>query len=198
LKHFRHPRNRSFPPDACWIAGAMVFQMPNSSPWFKEKEQITAKLVAFLEGTLGENGLFELSEPGGKGSIRRRIGGISHLPRFRQFQAPDVDFGSDRLFNGHRLNPRPQLLRANLLGPYNAKPPFVVPVLQDHDFTGLERSMESPQLRPDRTDINSVSERSFAVVGALQAEAQRQDHLRPYIALFPSTQHRSTVCSELK
>jgi hypothetical protein len=73
-----------------------------------------------------------------------------------------------------------------------------VPVLQDNDFTRLERCMESTQLRSDRTDINRVGERSFVVLRTLQAQAQRQDHLRPYIALFPSTQHRSIVCSELK
>jgi hypothetical protein len=31
------------------------------------------------------------------------------------------------------------------------------------------------------------------VVGALQAEAHRQDHLRPYITLFPGKLHRSTI-----
>jgi hypothetical protein len=38
-----------------------------------------------------------------------------------------------------------------------------------------------------------VGECSFTgtVVRALQAEAQRQDHLRPYITLFPSRRHRS-------
>jgi hypothetical protein len=60
LKHFRHPRHRSFTADACWIAGAMVFQMPNSFPLCKEKEQnlvgfhpwvdLRVKLRAALEG----------------------------------------------------------------------------------------------------------------------------------------------------
>ena len=96
---------------------------------------------------------------------------ISHLRRCRQFQAPEVVFDCDR------LNTRSQLIGADLLCPYNAKLGFTMPVLQGNDFAGLERYMESPQPRADRTDINRVGECSFTgtVVRALQAEAQRQD-----------------------
>jgi hypothetical protein len=135
-----------------------------------------------------EAGSFDLLEPRPKG---RSMGW--------QFQAPEVDFVSDRLFDYNPLNTRPQLSGANLLCPYNAKPAFIMLALQRNDFTGMERYTKSPQLRADRTDINRVGECSFlgTVVGALRAEAHRQDHLRPYITLFPSRLHRSTIGSEL-
>jgi hypothetical protein len=129
-------------------------------------------------------GSFELLEPSIKGRSR-----------CWQFQAPEVDFVPDRLFDYNPLNARPQFGGANLLGPYNPKSAFIVLALQHNDSTGLERYAKSPQLRADRTDINRVGECSFlrTVVGALHAEAHRQDHLRPRIPLFLSKLHGSTM-----